>query len=213
MGSTRWDRISLEPPIVCSLPVLNLPLGGQNQRFKTSKLRSHQKMGAFGCIWMHLLGNPPDFEGKNGHFKIHLTPGRHWILKDTRNHCKMLVVMSLKRQSKVFGGNIGRQKRQDYATWLMIADLRSVLHRWTGSSPKLYRLIVFRVTPLHPALNMACSWVKYPSKSGTVLEVFPVSETSRWLGKYVSLTQLCSSFRPTHSNTRLPSLQHKKQQP
>lgn len=144
MGSTRWDRISLEPPIVCSLPVLNLPLGGQNQRFKTSKLRSHQKMGAFGCIWMHLLGNPPDFEGKNGHFKIHLTPGRHWILRDTRNHCKMLVVMSLKRQSKVFAGNMGRQKRQDYATWLMIAGLRSVLHRWTVSSPKLYRLIVFR---------------------------------------------------------------------
>ena len=27
MGSTPWDRISLEPPIVCSLPVRNLPLG------------------------------------------------------------------------------------------------------------------------------------------------------------------------------------------
>lgn len=48
---------------------------------------------------------------------------------------------------------------------------------------------------------MACSWGKYPSKSGTVLEVFPVSETARWLGKYVSLTQLCSSFRPTHKST------------
>ena len=152
MGSTPWDRISLEPPIVGSLPVRNLP-------------------------------------------------GRHRILRDTRNHCKMLVVMSLKRQSKAFAGNIGRQKRQNYATWLMIAGLRSVLHRWTVSSPKLYRLTVFRVTPLHPALNMACSWVKYPSKSGTVLEVFPGSETSRWLGKYVSLTQHCAvaSDQPTRT--------------
>lgn len=29
MGSTPSDSISLEPPIVCSLPVLNLPLGNQ----------------------------------------------------------------------------------------------------------------------------------------------------------------------------------------
>lgn len=87
MGSTRWDRISLAPPIVCSLPVLNLPLGGQNQRFKTSKLRSHQKMGAFGCIWMHLLGNPPDFEGKNGHFKIHPDT---WEAQNLKGHQESL---------------------------------------------------------------------------------------------------------------------------
>lgn len=151
MGSTRWDRISLEPPIVCSLPVLNLPLGGQNQRFKTSKLRSHQKMGAFGCIWMHLLGNPPDFEGKIGHFKIHLTPGRHRILRDTRNHCKMLVVMSLKRQSKAFAGNIGRQKRQNCATWSMIAGLRSVLHfqKTTGGQFRLQSCTDWSFLGLH----------------------------------------------------------------